>query len=135
MILSVIDERVLASLCELDNDGDDDVLGELIDLFLEDAPVRLSRLKESVDQHDPNGLMQAAHSLKGSCGNLGARGMAALCANLELRARAGMLTGVEETCATLEREFAAVRDELHVVRERYRDPAMRAAAVQRAASA
>ncbi len=106
---SVIDQSVLASLRQLERDTDEDLLGELIELFFEDAPARLKCLRGALAQGDANGFMRAAHSLKGSSGNLGARGMAALCADLEQRARSGTLDGVEAIVATLEKEFELVR--------------------------
>ena len=109
---SVIDQGVLASLRELEQDADEDLLGELIELFFEDAPARLHCLRGAMAQADANAFMRAAHSLKGSASNLGARGMAVLCSDLEQRAGSGSLDGVEATVAALEKEFELVRHAL-----------------------
>jgi HPt (histidine-containing phosphotransfer) domain-containing protein len=113
-----IDPRALANLRDV-LDGDPDLLNELIDLFLNDAPALMSTLHEAVERQDAESLTQTAHSLKGSASNLGARGMAAVCANLERRGRAGSLVGAASACRTLRKEFEVVRDALYVERHRW----------------
>jgi HPt (histidine-containing phosphotransfer) domain-containing protein len=113
-----IDPRALENLRDV-LDGDPDLLNELIDLFLNDAPTLLAGLNEAVRRQDVESLTQNAHSLKGSASNLGARGMAAVCANLERRGRAGSLTGAASACRTLSKEFEVVRDALYVERHRW----------------
>ena len=85
--MNVIDTDTLAALRSLQEEGDDDLLGELIDLFLEDAPERLASIKEAVETADLGGLAERAHSLKGSCASLGAVHMASLCSKLEAMGR------------------------------------------------
>jgi HPt (histidine-containing phosphotransfer) domain-containing protein len=109
---AVLDENVLAGLRELEEDGSDDLLAELIALFLEDAPCRLRDLGQALEKNDADAAMRVAHSLKGSAGNLGARGLAALCSNLELRGRGGDLRGAEAVYSTLLKEFVVVREAL-----------------------
>jgi HPt (histidine-containing phosphotransfer) domain-containing protein len=113
-----IDPRALENLRDV-LDGDPDLLNELIDLFLNDAPALMQTLHEAVERRDAESLTQTAHSLKGSASNLGARGMAAVCANLERRGRAGFLNGAESACRTLKKEFEVVRDALFVERHRW----------------
>jgi HPt (histidine-containing phosphotransfer) domain-containing protein len=113
-----IDPRALANLRDV-LDGDPDLLKELIDLFLTDAPALLACLRDAIDRQDPVSLMQTAHSLKGSAANLGARGMAAVCASLERRGRLGSFNGADSACETLRKEFEVVRDALGVERRRW----------------
>jgi PAS domain S-box-containing protein len=60
---------------------------ELLDLYLTDAPVQLQRMAAAVAAGDRAQLRLAAHTLKGSSTNLGARPLAALCLELEKRAQ------------------------------------------------
>jgi|SRR5215472_14027090 HPt (histidine-containing phosphotransfer) domain-containing protein len=52
--------------------GDESLLVELIAIFFEEYPKFASRLTQSLSQKDFGALREAAHSLKGSLGYLGA---------------------------------------------------------------
>ena len=52
--------------------GDEPLLVELIAIFFEEYPKFAARLTQSLSQKDFAGLREAAHSLKGSLGYLGA---------------------------------------------------------------
>jgi HPt (histidine-containing phosphotransfer) domain-containing protein len=53
-------------------------------------------------------LRRAAHNLKGSSNNLGARTMAALSAELETLGKNGMVAGAAELVTRLEQEYQRV---------------------------
>jgi two-component system sensor histidine kinase/response regulator len=55
--------------------GDTQLRSEVIRLFLEDCPIRLSEIKAAVDAGDPERIRTAAHALKGAAGNLSANGV------------------------------------------------------------
>jgi CheY-like chemotaxis protein len=105
----ILDRSVLAALRELQHEGEPDVLGELIELFLADAPPRLVALREAAEAGDARTVVEIAHALKGSCSNMGAVGMGATCAELEEAARAGELSGAPARISVLEEEFGRVR--------------------------
>jgi len=88
--------------------GECDIVAELIDLFLEDTPLRLDDLRQAIRQSADHALQQAGHSLKGSCGVIGAKHMAELCAELERLGHANTLLGAETLLNALESEFARV---------------------------
>jgi two-component system, sensor histidine kinase and response regulator len=104
----ILDPKVLAELRELREPGMPDPLVELIDLFLKDAPSRIDKLRTAIAQNDPGALCAAAHSLKGSASNLGAKNMAEHCMHLEKQARAGMLTEAPQWLQRIETEFSRV---------------------------
>jgi PAS domain S-box-containing protein len=54
-------------------DGDLELLRELAGLFLGECPQRMAEIRRAIDERDGPGLQQAAHYLKGSVGNFGAR--------------------------------------------------------------
>lgn len=103
-----VDMAVLLSLEEAQIEGEPDLIVELIDLYLEDASAKLYDLREAAAKTDEGMLRRTAHCLKGSSGNLGARGVAAVCEELEqidcndLPRRAG------ELLLRLEREYEHV---------------------------
>lgn len=80
---AVVDMSVLTSFEEVQIDDEPDLIVELIDLYLEDAPRQMSIMQKAVKEADERTLKRAAHSLKGSSANLGIRRMAALCAEIE----------------------------------------------------
>jgi HPt (histidine-containing phosphotransfer) domain-containing protein len=87
--MQILDPNALDALRGLQEEGDDDLLGELIDLFLEDSPGRIDGMRDAISREDWPSLASWAHSLKGSCGSLGALHMAELCAHLERLGRSG----------------------------------------------
>jgi len=89
-------------------EGESDIVSELIDLFLEDTPVRLGALRQAIRQSADRTLAQAGHSLKGSCAMMGAKHMAELCAELERLGHTNALGGAEVLLNALESEFTRV---------------------------
>src|SRR5262249_2091645 len=55
--------------------GDDQLLADVIRLFLEDCPARLAAIKAAVDHGDAEAIRTSAHALKGAAGNLSASGL------------------------------------------------------------
>jgi PAS domain S-box-containing protein len=104
-----MDPVVLDSLREL---GGDDILAELAKLFLEDAEPRLAALGDAVKAGDARTVEQVAHVLKGSSGNMGARRMSGLAAELQDIGASGDLSKAPESLRSLEAEFARVRPAL-----------------------
>jgi CheY-like chemotaxis protein/HPt (histidine-containing phosphotransfer) domain-containing protein len=103
-----IDPAVFESLRALRETGEPDPAGELIDLFLADTPPRLNALAAAVRHSSASGLQASAHSLKGTASNLGARRLAALCAKLEVGAKAGDLTNAALLFAEVTEEYRRV---------------------------
>jgi HPt (histidine-containing phosphotransfer) domain-containing protein len=78
----------------------------------------LQSLSQACAENDLESVGTTAHTLKGSCANLGAEQMAAWCRELESMARDGALSSAGRLPAQLEQEFAAVRQILDAERER-----------------
>ena len=55
--------------------GDDELMTDVIRVFLEDLPVRLAAIKDAVTGRNAEALRAAAHALKGAAGNLSAGGL------------------------------------------------------------
>lgn len=109
---AVLDPRVLDSLRQLTPPGGPDVLAQVFQLFLEDAPVRIEKLRQAWAAGDAPGVQRAAHSLMGSAGNLGANALLAVCRQIDDEARADDLTGTESLTDALAVEFARVEAEI-----------------------
>jgi PAS domain S-box-containing protein len=89
---SVIDTSIISGLRELSEPGQTEPLREIVELFFKDAHPRLERMHSALEGKDFTALALAAHSLKGSASNLGAKRLAEWCATLEKRAKANDLT-------------------------------------------
>jgi CheY-like chemotaxis protein/HPt (histidine-containing phosphotransfer) domain-containing protein len=107
--LLVLDTTVLAALRDLRDPDEPDPVPELIQLFLQDAPQRLAALDDAVARTEASGVREAAHSLKGSSNNIGARRLAHLCDELEQKARKADLTDAPGQIAMIREELAKVR--------------------------
>ncbi len=63
-------------------------LERLIRLAIETTPKNINLIKAGIEQRDFKSVMDTAHTIKSSCGFLGAHAMAGLCQTLEDRAAA-----------------------------------------------
>ena len=93
---SPIDFHVLESLRELDDEEDPDFLGELIKIYLLDAPQHLETIKEAIFLGDADSLKLASHTLKSSSANLGAVSFSEVCKELEYMGRVAVESGGEQ---------------------------------------
>ncbi|MFH1279774.1 MAG: response regulator [Candidatus Eisenbacteria bacterium] len=87
-------------------DGDRDLFREMVGIFLEEAPRLVSDLEKALTDEDRDGIERAAHSLKGSVGNLAAPGTYEAARVLELAAREGRAEDVPAAAATLREEMS-----------------------------
>ena len=93
--------------------GDDFNL--LIDTFIEDATLRLNRLKQHYTVMDIDDIRREAHSLKGSSSNIGALGFSQLCFVLEEQCRNGSADGIEQRINAMSSEFERVKKALSLL--------------------
>jgi CheY-like chemotaxis protein/HPt (histidine-containing phosphotransfer) domain-containing protein len=112
---SCLDPAILDGLRSLRQPGQPDPFRQLGELFLRDAQTRLQQMESALAASDAARLAAAAHALKGSASNLGARRLSALCAALERQGKAGDLTEGASALLNVTREFHAV--ETALVRE------------------
>src|SRR6185437_7327206 len=96
---------------------DSGMIAELLTLFLDDSAARLQTLGSACVREDFKVIRAQAHSLTGSALQMGAFGMAALCAALENSERPG--TEQRETLTNaIDDEFALVRRAIELYRFR-----------------
>jgi PAS domain S-box-containing protein len=63
--------------------GDEDLLSDVIRVFIADCPARLAAVKAAIDARDGDLIRAAAHAIKGAAGNLSAVGLFDAAATLE----------------------------------------------------
>jgi HPt (histidine-containing phosphotransfer) domain-containing protein len=103
-----VDLAVLADFEKIQIDGEPDVIVELIDLYLEDAPCRVGAMRESLAKKNWLSVKREAHSLRGSSGNLGALQMALICDQIEVIESGDPFPSVEVLISCLEQELGRV---------------------------
>ncbi|HEX3353150.1 MAG TPA: response regulator [Terriglobales bacterium] len=88
--------------------GDEDLLRELCQIFVRESPKHLRKLRQAIDDIDADGVMRAAHSLKGELGYLGAVEASQAAQQLEDMGNQKNLAQASETLIVLEREVAGL---------------------------
>lgn len=117
-VSATLDLKVLDSLRELREPGQPDPMAELIDLFLEDTPQRLGKMRMAFEQGDIATLKSVAHTLKGSASNLGAPALAALCANVERQDAEGSRSELAGWLEKIALEFKQVQAALETEKKK-----------------
>ena len=100
----VLDPAALDNLLDVIG-GERAALAELVESFLGEGPKLLAHLKEASDNSDPESFRRAAHTMKSSARDFGAKHLAELCRDLEDRGRSGKLEGVAELVASIQSEY------------------------------
>ena len=108
----VLDPDVVESLRQLTPPGEPDVLGQILQLFLDEAPKRLDALRSAMASGDAGNVQRTAHSLKGSSGNIGAHAMYDVCRQLDDRAKSGNLAVLQPLVDSLSAEYRKVETEI-----------------------
>ena len=93
-------------------DGDEELLQEMCQLFLEESPKLLQKLQQAVAAGDGDAIVRAAHSLKGESSCLSASATAEAARHLEVMGRNKDLSRASDTLAVLEREVASLQLDL-----------------------
>ena len=108
----VIDPQAIENLRAL-NPGDGDAfLREITGIFLEDTPLRIAELDQSLLAGDVSKFTRAAHSIKGSSSNLGVTALRAVAEKLEHQARTQGLSNVTLLISQLKTEFGRAQGAL-----------------------
>lgn len=106
-----VDPAALAALREL-NPEDPGFLRELIDVFLQDVPLRLAEIERAIAARDAVLLTRAAHTIKGSCGNFGAAALGAVALEIEQQGKSAAFDDATNRLPALRREYTLVADYL-----------------------
>ncbi len=83
-------------------------------LFLQETPKYLQAMHDSLKKQDAQAMYIAAHTLAGSCCIVGTKEIKTLCRQLEEKAQAKKLRGVDKILAELDQEFTVVKKTLDV---------------------
>jgi len=107
-----LDQRILGGLRELQEEGESDIVCELGELFMSNAPGRLELMCSALHIGDATALFRAAHDMKSSSANIGALRLSEICRQVEMMGRSGDLDGADERLILIDMEIARVRSAL-----------------------
>lgn len=105
----VMDLTVLEELRSLADDGED-VVGDLVGLFLSDTPQHAAALRQAVLRNDAESVNRLAHKIKGGCKNLGLIQLIELTEELETRGARGALDGSLPLVDQVDAQLIQLRD-------------------------
>ncbi len=114
---TAIDREALESLRDMAGENASEMLIEVIDSYLEDAPKLLHTISTAIAQGDAAALRQAAHTLNSTSATLGATTLSKFCKELEAIGRAGTVEGASERLPQLAAESERVKAALQVERQ------------------
>ena len=112
-----LDMEILNAFQELQVDDGSDLIVELIDLYLQDLPQRVAKIREAAIGTEWVTLKRVAHALKGSSSSLGIRHVAELCQKLEWLDRQDSPGTVAALLRLLEYEVSVASASLAAVRQ------------------
>lgn len=113
-----LDPHILEELRELQKTTSPTFLAELIDLFFEQAEDLMPRLRHAQQGRDLDTLVRISHTLKGTCGSVGAIRLSELCSRLNELGRAGRWDEASGQIDRVEEEYRLVRTALETEKSR-----------------
>lgn len=110
-----VDVKMLhSSMRDMAGENAAEIMVELIDCYLEEAPLLVQAIGKAVAQEDAATLRQAAHSLKSSSLSFGAVNLSNLCQQLEAIGCTGTIAEAVEKVPQLQSEYERVQAALQV---------------------
>ena len=103
---AVLDMSVVEELLDLTDDGDVELLVDLIGMFLDDSPGRVTDVLDGLAANDLGKVERAAHSLHSSAGNLGASEVQRLSSELQFASRELRREAIEQLAEQLRGSYA-----------------------------
>jgi len=105
------DASGLATMYRISGDG----FAELVNMFEEDMPQRLSDLANALQARDYLFASRTAHLMSGCCASIGAMHLSELCHQLERQANSCRQKGLQEMLAEIESSYQQICLTLHAM--------------------
>lgn len=109
--VTAVDVVALRKL-ESDMGGDRDVMHELVETFLAEAPRQIATMRAALAAGQAHELNRVAHSMKSTSATFGAMGLSRLCRELEATTMSGIPRDAPGQVAAVEAEWTRTRGEL-----------------------
>ncbi len=98
---------------------DNEIVVEIIDIFLTEYPERIKSMEDSINAVDYDGLKFSSHSIKGVIANFVAPTVEEQAKKLEIMGNEKNMDGASELFSKFKISTAALVDELKVIKEDY----------------
>lgn len=96
-------------------DGDEELLAELAQVFVEDATAQIEKVRAAVQARSAPDIQKTAHTVKGAAANFHAAPTVAAALALEQMGRAAQIDDADGAFARLEQELGRLVEELRVL--------------------
>ncbi len=113
-----LDAKTLQSLRKMAGARANEVLAQIINNYLAEAPQLLQAMRAAVTTGDALALQQTVHKLRSASANLGATTLSQLCKGLEIMAGAGTTSGALAGVLQVEAAYETVKAALQIELER-----------------
>lgn len=90
--------------------GDEELLEELLELFVDSSLENLRSLQEAIKTDNKDGIIAAAHSLKGASASLGIESVRQLVLAMETDARNGSIACAVNSISELEEQLGEIKN-------------------------
>ncbi|MBL6755136.1 MAG: Hpt domain-containing protein [Planctomycetes bacterium] len=90
-------------------EGDAELLGEVLEIFLEQVPIQLQQMHQAGAAGDTDRIAEIAHELRGAAANVGAEGLRTVACQVELDLKGGDPKDVTAELESLQVELARLR--------------------------
>jgi len=91
---------------------DEDLARMIIAAFLDDIPLQIQELKDSLEADRLTDAERQAHTIKGAAANLGAEALRGIAFEMEKYGKAGDLSAIRDRMSELELQFEALKEVL-----------------------
>jgi HPt (histidine-containing phosphotransfer) domain-containing protein len=109
----LVDFAIVDNLIELGGDDGKGFLKEIIDLYIQQYPELFESIKTSAGKNESVTMYQSAHALKGASLNIGAKELASICKQIELKGKAGDMSQIPELIEVLDKVYPLTMAELN----------------------
>ena len=98
----LLDMATIQGIRELQMEGEPDIFSELVEIFCNESSQLVKAAFQAIESQDAGQLRQAAHSIKGTSANVGAKLLSAQAAEIESLAKSGDLQKAGERLTILQ---------------------------------
>ena len=113
---SILDPTSINALRDLSSGSDSNFIYNFIDLYKTNSAAMVEEIRSHAEVEASGPLRAAAHKLRGSSLNIGGMQVAAVCGDLEKKAKKNDMSNVMEMVELLEDAYEALLEELAAVR-------------------
>jgi signal transduction histidine kinase/DNA-binding response OmpR family regulator len=90
--------------------GDEELLQTVITIFLDDIPIQMADIKESVIRGNADRVGSLAHKIKGAAANIGGDDFSRAAHEMEIAGKAGNATRIKKLLSRLEKAYVRLAD-------------------------